>query len=229
MTSEAETTADALQEVYNRIWDNMEWQFKQTFNVAISDRLPELSDRFAGEFREVGGHYQKLVEEMFGADEDGIDTDSETEIDTVRSRAADPFETFLKGVTPRSTYNANILRCFVHGWRVLQCARAFLSDGHYFAATYLLCEANSHFGVAEGMSSCRDASRQIASKAGRKRHERSPEIKRAILERYRKEISPEVSAAQAALELHAKGVPYNIEGLMRIIREERKRRLATPS
>ena len=220
---------------YSQTWDSMESQFVQSFGLELSDTFPAIAQRFVGSPRDAERDLDNLLLELYPTDEDDdtgdcpLDDHFSVESIAPQNGVESDINRFLSNAVPKSKYNLEILRHFVDGWHCMQTARDAIEHDEVSDAVSFMNMASWCFGAAGATSSYREANRQIASKAGRKRHERSPELKRAIVEKYHQEISPELSASQAALQLHSMGVPYNIEGLMRIIREERKRRLTTPS
>lgn len=229
MTCIALGMRQVLTAVYNQTWDSMESQFIRSFGVALTDSFPVIAQQFAGKHRDALPDLDDLLLELYPPDEEGSDEDSGRDDDFVAERIAsqEDFEStverFLINAVPRSTYNLEILRHFVDGWHCMQTSRDAIEHDEVLDAVSFMNMASCCFGAAAATSSCRDANRQTASKAGRKRHERSPEIKQRIVEMLHKHIDPSMPASQAALQLYMMGVPFHIEGISRVIRAERKR------
>jgi len=223
MTSKVEMTGDVLQSAYNETWEQMESVFKWAFNVALTDMLPELTHRFAGEFCEPGGRYQDLMDELLALYEHEFYDESEVEACDMQPKTADAIDAFLNSVAPKSLYNTEILRHFVLDCLFfLQSAQNSIEHADYSYAAFCLCQANLYLGHAAAVVLQRNEGSQRASKASQKRHERWPAVKKEIVEKYHKFIDPSISASEAALQLHAMGVPFHIEGITRIVRAERR-------
>ena len=223
MTSKVEMTGDVLQSAYNETWEQMESVFKWAFNVALTDMLPELTPRFAGEFCEPGGRYQDLMDELLALYEHEFYDESEVEACDMQPKTTDAIDAFLNSVTPKSLYNTEILRHFVLDCLFfLQGAQNSIEHADYSYAAHCLCQANLYLGRGVAVVLQRNEGSQRASKASQKRHERWPRIKKEIVEKYYKYIDPSISASEAALQLHAMGVPFHIEGITRIVRAERR-------
>lgn len=229
MKSHVDAIAKSLRMTFDETWEHMEREFKLAFSVALGDVLPELTTRFSGADREPGGRYQALLDEVLMLEFDGDDSDFPDEPCDMQPPSTEVIEAFLAEVSPKSTYNFDILRSFMDCWHLLQLSQDYIEHAQYSDAVYFLSQANLYLGSAAAISSCRDVTRNTARAAGLKRHEEAPVKKDEILEKYRKEISPKLSASQAALKLRDMGVLYNIDSLTRLIRQERKRLLSASS
>ena len=229
MKSHVDAIAKSLRMTFDDTWEYMEKEFRLAFNIALADVLPELTPRFSGAAREPGGRYQAMLDEfaMLALDEEDCDCPEGACEPQIPS--SEEIEAFLARATPKSNYNFDVLRSFMDCWFHLQLSQDYIEHAEYSDAIYFLSQANLYLGAAAAIVSCRDATRQIARVAGQKRHEGGPAKKREILEKYRKHVSPKLSASQAALKLRDMGELYNIESLTRLIRQERKRLLSGSS
>lgn len=215
---------------YSQTWDSMESQFVHSFGLELSDCFPAIAQRFVGSPRDAERDLDNLLLELYPTDEDDdaddcrLDDHFCAESIAPQNGLESAINRFLSNVVPKSKYNLEILRHFVDGWHCMQTSRDAIEHDEVLDAVSFMSMASWCFGATRATSSWRDANRQMASKAGRKRHERSPETKKRIVEMLHKHIDPATPASQAALQLYMKGVPFHIEGIARVIRAERKQK-----